>query len=233
MSEYEVKPGSACRHVSMRRCFRWRVFPYLHLAVRAAGGVVGVGEFEQFDGRAVFDYERDADAVGWAVGRNQDFAASKLGGEISHFKGDVRNLADEIGDRRVGFETHPLDAEFAFLVADDEEFQVFQVGLARLRFRCGNSDVMVAAHGLSLPVELAQILRCRCRVGNRAGPETAPALKPRRSLTRSLTRSSTCDESSIEVSHVSESRQGAPGEVRVIEAIWRSSPLLRASCRRG
>ena len=52
--------------------------------------MVGVGEFEQFDGRAVFDYERDADAVGWAVGRNQDFAASKLGGEISHFKRDVR-----------------------------------------------------------------------------------------------------------------------------------------------
>ena len=38
--------------------------------------MVGVGEFEQFDGRAVFDYERDADAVGWAVRRNQDFAAS-------------------------------------------------------------------------------------------------------------------------------------------------------------
>ncbi len=30
--------------------------------------MVGVGEFEQFDGCAVFDYERDADAVGWAVG---------------------------------------------------------------------------------------------------------------------------------------------------------------------
>jgi hypothetical protein len=29
--------------------------------------MVGVGEFEQFDGRAVFDYERDADAIGWAV----------------------------------------------------------------------------------------------------------------------------------------------------------------------
>jgi hypothetical protein len=34
--------------------------------------MVGVGELEQFDGRAVFDYERDADAVGWAVGRNQE-----------------------------------------------------------------------------------------------------------------------------------------------------------------
>ena len=58
--------------------------------------MVGVGEFEQFDGRAVFDYERDADAFGWAVGRNQDFAASKFGGEISHFQCDVRNLPDEI-----------------------------------------------------------------------------------------------------------------------------------------
>jgi hypothetical protein len=125
--------------------------------------MVGVGEFEQFDGRAVFDYERDADAVGWAVGSNQDFAASKLGGEISHFKRDVGNLPDEIRDRRVRFETHPLHAKFAFLVADDKEFQVFQVGLARLRFSSGNSDVMVPAHCFSLSVELAQILRCRIR----------------------------------------------------------------------
>lgn len=47
------------------------------------------------------------------------FAASKLGGQISHFKRDVRNVPDEIGDRRVRFETHPLHAEFAFLMADD------------------------------------------------------------------------------------------------------------------
>jgi hypothetical protein len=67
---------------------------YQHLVLLAAARVVGVGEFEQFDGRAVFDYECDADAVGWAVGRNQDFEASKLGGEISHFKRDVRNVPD-------------------------------------------------------------------------------------------------------------------------------------------
>jgi hypothetical protein len=136
---------------------------YQHLALLAAR-VVGVGEFEQFDGRAVFDYERDADAVGWAVRRNQDFAASKLGGEISHFKRDVRNVPDEIRDRCVRFETHPLHAEFAFLVANDKDFQVFQVGLPRLRFGRGNSDVMVPAHRFSLSVELAQILRYRYRV---------------------------------------------------------------------
>jgi hypothetical protein len=116
--------------------------------------MVGVGEFEQFDGRAVFDYERDADAVGWAIRRNQDFAAGKLGGEISHFKSDVRNLPDEIRDRRVRFEAHPLHAKFTFLVADDKEFQVFHVGLAWLRFSSGNSDVMVPAHGFSLSAEL-------------------------------------------------------------------------------
>jgi hypothetical protein len=49
-------------------------------------------------------------------------------------------------------------------VADDKEFQVFQVGLARLRFSRGNSDVMVPAHCFSLSMELAQILRCRYRV---------------------------------------------------------------------
>jgi hypothetical protein len=137
---------------------------YRHLALLAAARVVGVGEFEQFDGRAVFDYERDADAVGWAVRRNQDFAASNLGGEISHFKRDVRNVPDEIRDRCVRFETHPLHAEFAFLVADDKDFQVFQVGLPRLRFGSGNSDVMVPAHCFSLSVELAQILGYRYRV---------------------------------------------------------------------
>ena len=116
--------------------------------------MVGVGEFKQFDGRAVFDYERDADAVGWAVGRNQDFAASKLGGEIGHFKRDVRNLPDEIRDRCIRFETHPLHAKFAFLVADDKDFQVFQVGLAKLRFSSGNSDVMVTPHGFDSTLSL-------------------------------------------------------------------------------
>jgi hypothetical protein len=161
-TRYIMKVVSAAR-LRSKRCFGWRCL-YQHLALLAAARMVGVGEFEQFDGRAVFDYERDADAVGWAVGRNQDFAASKLGGEISHFKRDVRNLPDEIRDRRVRFETHPLHAKFAFLVADDKEFQVFQVGLARLRFSSGNSDVMVPAHCFSLSVELAQILRCRYRV---------------------------------------------------------------------
>jgi hypothetical protein len=88
--------------------------------------------------------------------------------QISHFKRDVRNLPDEIGDRRVGFEAHPLDAKFAFLMADDKEFQVFQVGLARLRLSSGNSDVMVPAHCLSLSVKLTKILRCRRSVRNRA-----------------------------------------------------------------
>src|ERR1700691_3314959 len=131
---------------------------YQHLALLAAGRMVGVGEFEQFNGRAVFDDERDADAIGWAVGRNQNFAAGKLGGEISHFKRDVRNLPDEIRDRRVRFETHPLHAKFAFLVADDKELQVFQVGLARLRFSSRNSDVMVPAHCFLLSVEFVQIV---------------------------------------------------------------------------
>src|ERR1700728_2387055 len=124
---------------------------YQHLALRTAARMVRVGEFEQFDGRAIFDYERDEYAVGWAVRRNQDFAASKLGGEISHFKRDVWNVPDEIRDRCVRFETHPLHTEFAFLVADDKDFQVFQVGLPRLRFGGGNSDVMVTAHSFFAP----------------------------------------------------------------------------------
>src|ERR1019366_9142487 len=99
---------------------------YQHLALLAAARMIGVGEFEQFDGRAVFDYKRDADAVGWAVGRNQDFAASKLGGEISHLKRDVRNLPDEIRDRSVRFETHPLHAKFAFSWLTTKSFRCFK-----------------------------------------------------------------------------------------------------------
>jgi len=38
----------------------------------------GVSELEQFDRRAILDDEGDADAVRWAIRRNQDFAASKL-----------------------------------------------------------------------------------------------------------------------------------------------------------
>jgi len=128
---------------------------YHHLVLLPAGRVVGVGEFEQFDGRAAFNDERDADAVGWTVRRNQDLAASKLGGEIVHFKCDARNLPDEIRDRCVRFETHPLHAEFALVVADDKDFQVFQVGLASLRFGSGNSDVMVAPHCVSLLSEIS------------------------------------------------------------------------------
>src|SRR5277367_5710539 len=40
----------------------------------------------------------------------------------------------------------------AFLVADDNEFQLLQVGLARLRFGSRNSDAMIPAHCFSLAV---------------------------------------------------------------------------------
>lgn len=70
--------------------------------------MVRVGEFKEFDGRAVFDDESEADPVGWAVRTNQDFAAGKLRGEVSHFNRDVRNAPYKIGDRCVRSEAHPL-----------------------------------------------------------------------------------------------------------------------------
>ncbi len=118
----------------------------------------GVGEFEQFDGRAVFDDERDADTVRWAVRGNQGFAASKLGGEVGHFKRDMRHSPDEFRNRRVRFEAHPFHAEFASLVTDDKDFQVFQVGLPRLRFGRGNPNVVITAHFFSLRESWHRIL---------------------------------------------------------------------------
>ena len=125
---------------------------YQHLALLAAGRMVGVGEFEQFDGRAVFDYERDAHAVGWAVAgiRISRPASSEARSATSNATcGTCRTRSDP----RVCFETHPLHAKFAFLVADDKDFQAFEVGLARLRFSSGNSDVIVPAHRCSLSAE--------------------------------------------------------------------------------
>ena len=114
--------------------------------------MVGVGKFEQFNGRAVFDYERNADAVRWAVRRNLDLPASKPEARSATSR-HVRKLPDEIRNACVRFETHPLHAEFAFLVADNKESQVFQVGFARFRFGRWNSDVMVPAHCFLLSVE--------------------------------------------------------------------------------
>ena len=70
---------------------------FVSASCSAGGGEGGWGR----DGHAVFDYERDADAVRWSVRRNQDFAASKLGGEISDCKREMRNFPDEIRNRRV------------------------------------------------------------------------------------------------------------------------------------
>src|ERR1700722_15104804 len=61
------------RHMFVTICSRLLAFAlrdaldggcFQHLALLAATRMVGVGEFEQFDGCAVFDDERDADAVG-------------------------------------------------------------------------------------------------------------------------------------------------------------------------
>ena len=80
-----------------------------------SGWMFRVCKFEQFDRRAVLDDERHADTVGWAVRRNKDFAAGKLGGKVGHFKRNVCHPPDEIRNRRVRFEAHPFHAEFAFL----------------------------------------------------------------------------------------------------------------------
>lgn len=63
------------------------------------GWMFGVGKFKKFDGRAVLDDNGDADAVGWAGRGNQDFAASKLGGKVSHFKQTGAATSTEISVR--------------------------------------------------------------------------------------------------------------------------------------
>jgi hypothetical protein len=76
----------------------------------------------------------------------------------------MRHSPDEIGNRRVRFEAHPFHAEFAFLVTNDKEFQMFQVGLPKLRFGSGNPDVVIPAHCFSSGRIGAKFYSIRCRV---------------------------------------------------------------------
>ena len=90
---------------------------YRHLALRSGGQGGWVGEFEQFDGRAVFDDERDADAVGWAVRSNQGFRGQPARRRDQPLQRATARATcpDETGPLCL-LQTHPLHAEFAFLV---------------------------------------------------------------------------------------------------------------------
>lgn len=82
--------------------------------------MVGVGELKQLNGCAVFDDERDAHAVGWAVRRNQNFPAYQLGRKVTHLKSNMWYLPDQLGNRCVRFEPHPFDAILAVFVSNNK-----------------------------------------------------------------------------------------------------------------
>jgi hypothetical protein len=80
----------------------------------------------------------------------------------------VRNLPDEIRDRRVRFETHPLHAKFAFLVADDKRVSDVSSGshqawLQKWKFRCDGTGALFFA---------------LCEIGTNS-TVSLPGLKPR------------------------------------------------------
>src|SRR5580658_3678255 len=83
--------------------------------------MVGVGKLEELNGCAVFDDERDAHAVGWAVRRNQNFPAYQLGCKITHLKSNMWHLPHQLGNRRVRFEAHPFHAILAVFVPDNKD----------------------------------------------------------------------------------------------------------------
>lgn len=85
--------------------------------------MVGIGELQKLNGCAVFEDERDAYAVGWAVGRNQNFPACQLGRKVTHLKSNMGHLPDQVGNLCVRFEPHPLDAVLAVFVANNKIFK--------------------------------------------------------------------------------------------------------------
>jgi len=136
---------------------------FISASCSPGGGQDGwVGEFEQFDGRAVFDDKRDADAVGWAVGRIRirGQQARRLDPPLQTRRAE---LADEIRDCGVRFETHPLHANSLFSWLTTRLSGVSsgsrQASLRSWEFRCdGTGALFFALRGI------AQILRCRSRV---------------------------------------------------------------------
>ena len=83
--------------------------------------MVWVGELHQLNGRAVFDDERDAHAVRWAIRRNQNFPTHQLSRKVTHLKRNVWHLPDQLGNRRVRFEPHPFNAELAVFVSNKKD----------------------------------------------------------------------------------------------------------------
>ena len=83
--------------------------------------MVRVGELKQLNGCAVFDDERDAHAVGWAVRRNQNFPAYQLGRKVTHLKSYMWYLPDQLRNSCVRFEPHPFHAILAVFVSDNKD----------------------------------------------------------------------------------------------------------------
>jgi len=82
--------------------------------------MVGVSEFHQLNGCAVFDDECDAHPIGRAVGRNQNLSAYQFGRKVIHLKSNMWHLPDQLGNRRVRFEPHPFHAILAVFVSDNK-----------------------------------------------------------------------------------------------------------------
>jgi len=108
--------------------------------------MVGVGKLEQFNRSAVFYDKRDEHAFGWTVGCNQNFPACQLGCKVTHLKGNMCHLPDQLGNRCVRFEAHPFHAILAILVPDNKGFHALNVVLSRPRLAGRNSNVMISTH---------------------------------------------------------------------------------------
>ena len=135
--------------------------------------MVGVGELQQLNGCAVFDDERDAHAIGWAVRRNQNFSASQFGCKVTHLKSNMWHLPDQLGNRCVRFEPHPFHAILAVFVSDNKDLQALDVALSRPWLAGRNSNVVISTHFFT-SVPNFRILRDHTAGPSRTTPARAP-----------------------------------------------------------
>jgi len=78
------------------------------------------------------------------IRRNQNLPPNECGCKVVHFESDMRNGLDRLGIRRIGIESHPLDAEWTGSKSRYVNVEAGNVNLVRTRDLSGNSDVVIA-----------------------------------------------------------------------------------------
>jgi len=106
--------------------------------------LLGLGEFEELDGRAVVHDEGDAHTFLRRIGLDDNLVPGDGGFQVIDFEGQVWDIFHEVGQGTVRFEPHPLDAERARFQSRDVHPEVLEVLLVWSYLVGGYAEVVVS-----------------------------------------------------------------------------------------